>query len=172
LTRACRHRNGLRFSDIVAKVDGGFEAHLEGQGDEWGVFADFSWVSLGDDNDHMSSHTASDLDVHLVEAAAVWSPGEARNRGWELLAGLRHIDLDLGIDVDPANPTFDSVTIDVSQDFSDFMIGARYTRDWADRLGITLRGDGSSATPRAPGRRVSSDITGWDTAPGCSDTGT
>ena len=89
------------FSDIVAKIDGGFEAHLEGQGDEWGMFADFSWVSLGDDNERRLSHTESDLDVYLVEAAAVWSPGDTRNQGWELFAGLRYIDLNLEIDVDP-----------------------------------------------------------------------
>lgn len=132
------------FSDIVAKIDGGFEAHLEGQGDEWGMFADFSWVSLGDDNDRRLSHTESDLDVYLVEAAAVWSPGDTRNHGWELFAGLRYIDINLEIDVDPVNPAFGNATIDVSQGYSDFMIGARYTWNWTDRWGVTLRGDGSS----------------------------
>lgn len=131
------------FSDIVDKIDGAFEAHLEGQGDEWGLFADFTWLSLADDNDRRFSHTESDLDAYLVEAAAVWSPGDTRNQGWELFAGVRYIDINLEVDVDPVNPAFDNAKIEAGQSYSDLMLGARYTWDWTDRWGVTFRGDGS-----------------------------
>lgn len=131
------------FDDIVDKIDGAFQIHIEGRGDHFGMFTDFTFLGLADSHDRPRFHTESDLDTRLFELAAVWSPGEHRHRGWDLFAGLRYIDVDLTVQFDPENPLFDTTTFDGGDSFSDFMIGARYNFHLSDRWGLTLRGDGS-----------------------------
>jgi hypothetical protein len=131
------------FDDIVDKIDGAFQIHVEGQGDHFGVFTDFTFLGLADERDHPRFHIESDLDMRLFELAAVWSPDEQRYRGLDVFAGLRYIDVDLTVQVDPENPLFDTSTLDGGETFNDFMLGARYTWALSDRWGLTLRGDGS-----------------------------
>lgn len=131
------------FDDIVDKIDGAFQIHAEGQGDDFGVFADFTFLGLADENNHPRFRTASDLDTRLFEIAAVWSPGEERFNGVEVFAGLRYIDVDLTAELEPLNPAFPTVRVDGGESFSDFMLGARYTWALSERWGLTLRGDGS-----------------------------
>lgn len=131
------------FSDIIDKIDGVFMARLEGQGDHFGVFADVLFLSLADDSDRALSHTESDLDVWLLDAAGVWNPGDDRSRGLGLFAGLRYVDVDLSIQVDPTNALFDTATIGTNRSYSDALLGARYTWALSERWGLTLRGDGS-----------------------------
>lgn len=131
------------FSDVVDKLDGAFQIHIEGQGDQFGVFTDFTYLGLADEKDHPRFRSESDLDTRLFELAGVWSPGEGRYRGWDLFAGLRYLNADLTVQIDPVNPLFNTATIKSSKSYSDFMIGARYTWDLAERWSLTLRGDGS-----------------------------
>jgi hypothetical protein len=131
------------FSDIIDKIDGAFMARLEGQGDHFGAFADVIFLSLADDHDHPLSHTESDLDAWLIDAAGVWIPGDDRTRGLGLFAGLRYVDVDLSVQVDPVNPLFDTATVGTNKGYSDLMLGARYTWALSERWGLTLRGDGS-----------------------------
>ena len=131
------------FADIIDKIDGAFLLRLEGQGDHFGVFADLIFLGVADDSDRPLSHTASDLDTWLIEAAGVWSPGDDRYRGLGLFAGLRYVDVDLTVEVDPVNPLFDTGTVATDKSYSDLMVGARYTLAFAERWGLTLRGDGS-----------------------------
>ena len=135
--------NESDFDDVVDKLDGAFQIHVEGQGEHWGVFTDFTFLGLADENDRPRFRTESDLDARLFELAAVWNPGEGRYRGLDVFAGLRYIDVDLTVQFDPENPLFNTTTIDSGQTFNDFMIGARYTWELSDRWGLTLRGDGS-----------------------------
>jgi hypothetical protein len=131
------------FSDIIEKIDGVFMARLEGRSDHFGAFADVVFLSLADDKDLRLSHTESDLDAWLIDAAGVWSPGDDRSRGVDLFAGLRYVDLDLAVQVDPVNPLFDTATIGPNKSYSDLLLGARYTWALSERWGLTLRGDGS-----------------------------
>lgn len=131
------------FSDIIDKLDGAFQMRLEGRGDHIGVFADVTYLSIDDDNNRARSRTESDLDTWLIDAAAVWSFGEDRYSGLDVFAGLRYVDVDLTLQVDPTNPLFDVVKLGNDKSYSDFMIGARYTWALSERWGLTLRGDGS-----------------------------
>ena len=131
------------FDDIVDKIDGAFLIHAEGQNEHWGVFTDFVFLGLADEHDQPRFHSESDLDARLFELAAVWSPGEGRYRGLDVFAGLRYIDVDLTVQLDPGDPTFDTTSIDAGDKFNDFMIGARYTWALSDRWRLMLRGDGS-----------------------------
>ncbi|MET0756178.1 MAG: hypothetical protein ABWY31_08685 [Pseudoxanthomonas sp.] len=135
--------NDTNFDDVLDKFDGAFQVHIEGQNETWGMFADFTYLGLADENEYERFHTESDLDARLFELAAVWSPGEERWRGLDVFAGLRYIDVDLTVQFQPDNPLFDGSTVDGGDSFSDFMVGARYTWQLSERWGVTLRGDGS-----------------------------
>ncbi len=131
------------FEDVLDKLDGVFQVHLEGQQDEWGLFTDFTYLGLSDSADHPRFHTESDLDARLFELAGVWSPGAGRYQGLDVFAGLRYIDVDLAVQFDPVNPLFNTTAFDGSESINDFMIGARYTWPLSDRWGVTVRGDTS-----------------------------
>ncbi|WP_206860573.1 hypothetical protein [Lysobacter changpingensis] len=131
------------FSDIVDKIDGAFQVHAEGQGERFGIFADYIFLGLEDDKDFTRIRTQSDLDSQLFELAAVWSPGEGRYRGLDVFGGLRYVDVDLKVRFDPVNPVFVPSERNIDKSYSDFMLGARYTWALSDRWGLTLRGDGS-----------------------------
>lgn len=131
------------FSDIIDKIDGAFLLHLEGQGDTFGVFGDVIYLGLGDQKNHPRYSAESDLDTRLFEAALVWSPGKDRFHGGDLFAGVRYIDIDLTVRVDPVNPAFANATVDAGESFTDFMVGARYAWKLGDRWGMNVRADTS-----------------------------
>lgn len=129
------------FRDVVDKLDGAFEIHIEGQGDHFGGFTDFTYIGLADTREHPRFTIDSDLDARLFEIAAVWNPSEERFLGWDLFAGLRYIDVDFTTQLEPVNPVFPTVRLDAGETFNDFMAGARYTWDLSERWRLTLRGD-------------------------------
>lgn len=131
------------FDDVLDDFDGTFQIHLEGQGDQFGVFTDFIYLGLADSKDFQRFATESDLDARLFDLAAVWAPGAERFRGFEVFAGLRYIDVDFTLQLDPVNPQFGNATVDSAESFSDFLLGVRYTWAMSERWGLTLRGDGS-----------------------------
>lgn len=130
------------FSDILDKIDGAFLGRVEGQGENLGLFADLLFLSLSDENQHPRSATASDLDSTVYEMALVWSPGQVRYRGMEVFAGLRYLDVDLMVEIDPTNPAFPTRTLRADRSYTDFMLGLRYRADFNDRWGYSLRADG------------------------------
>lgn len=132
-----------QFDDVIDKIDGAFQVHIEGQGDRFGMFADFTYLGLASGTDRPRFHTESDLDTRLFELAAVWSPDNERFKGLDVFGGLRYIDVDLTVEFEPTNPLFSTTSFKGGKAYSDFMIGARYTWALSDRWGLTLRGDGS-----------------------------
>lgn len=131
------------FSDIVDKIEGGFLMHVEGQGENFGVFADMTYLGLGDTREFERFGSESDLDTRLFDGAMVWSPGPEAFHGPELFAGVRYIDIDATIRFDPVNPAFSSTTFDAGDSFTDFLVGARYLWQFNERWGMSLRGDTS-----------------------------
>lgn len=131
------------FGDIIDKIDGAFMGHLETQGDDFGAFADVIYLSLADNKDFDRFSTDSSLDASVFELAAVWSPGEKRNQGFEVIGGLRHIIVDFSADFDPVNPELSNASVGTDQSYSDLMVGGRYTGSFNEHWGYTLRADGS-----------------------------
>ena len=135
--------NDTGFDDVLDTFDGAFLLHAEGSNGQFGVFTDFVYLGLADDHDYPRFHTESDLDARLFELAGVWTPGGDRRQGIDVFAGLRYIDVDLGVQFDPENPAFNSSGLEAGDSFSDFMIGARYRWALSDRWSLALRGDSS-----------------------------
>ena len=132
------------FNDVIDNFDGGFQVRAEGQGDRFGVFADFTYLGLANDATRPLFRADIDLDTRLFEVAGVWHFGEERFTGADVFAGLRYIDVDIGSVITPAGPLgVGPIRLDGGESFSDFMLGARYTWALSDRWGLTLRGDGS-----------------------------
>lgn len=135
--------SGANFEDLIDKLDGAFEIHVEGQNDQWGTFADFTYLALASEEERTGFDTEGDLDVRLFELAAVWSPGEDKFTGLDVFAGLRRLDTDFTVNFLPTNPAFADTNFKAEKTYNDFMLGARYTIPMAERWKLTLRGDGS-----------------------------
>lgn len=131
------------FADIISKIDMTFLGHVEGQGDQFGMFADIIYLSLGDEKTHQRSSSESSLDSTVFELAGVWSPGVERNTGIEVFGGLRHIIVDLSVKLDPVDPLLPNVQVGFDQSFSDLMVGARSQGSFNTKWGYSIRADGS-----------------------------
>jgi len=135
--------NDRTFDNVLDKFDGAFQLHVEGQAQHWGVLSDFTYLGLSDEKSFTRFNTESDLDARLFDLAAVWSPGDDRYNGWDVFAGLRYVDVKLTVDFIPLNPVFATSSFKSGQNFSDFLVGGRYTWTLNDRWGVSLRGDTS-----------------------------
>ena len=132
-----------QFNDLVSKIDMAALVHLEGQGDRFGVFGDVVFLSLGDSATRAVYSSDSSLDATIAEVAGVWNVEPTRYEGVDVFAGVRYFDVELDVDLDPANPVFSPVRLGNDASYTDFMVGARYNANLSERWGMTLRGDGS-----------------------------
>lgn len=132
-----------RFADLIDKIDGAFLGRFEGQNERFGVLADVVYLSLADDRAFPRFNTRSDLDLMLLDVAAVWSPGEGRMQGLEAFGGVRYIDVDLGVRLAPTNPALSTVGVDFDNGFTDALLGVRYLWRFGSRWSASLRADGS-----------------------------
>lgn len=133
----------MEFKDILDKLDGSLQLHAEGRGDGQGVFADFTYLGIADTRDGDFATTEADLDTRLFEAAWIWTPGGQRDRGLDLFGGVRYLDADLKLAIEPTNPALPGRVLDVGDSYLDAMLGGRYTWAPADRWRLTARGDTS-----------------------------
>ena len=126
-----------------SELDGVFMARIEGRNDRWGVFTDFIYLGLADSAERRFAHTENDLDARLLDAAVSWRVSGERDRGLDVFAGARYIDLDLGVRFEPNNPAFAPSSLDIGTSYLDVLLGARYSWVFTDRWGMVARGDGS-----------------------------
>jgi hypothetical protein len=129
------------FDDILSKLDMAFQIHVEGQGDRFGAFADFTYIALSDSNERPAFTSDMSLDTSIFEAAGVWNVEPTRFEGVDVFAGVRHLQVGTDLELDPVDPTKPNVNLKMDQSFTDFMVGARYNATLSDRWGMTLRGD-------------------------------
>jgi hypothetical protein len=131
------------FSDIMDARDTSLLFHLEGQGDEWGMFADVIYLDLGKERRLDNADVDADLKTAIVDLAAVYSPGEGRWGGFEGFAGIRYMGTDFSAEVDPDNATLPNRELELDKGFTDFLIGARYVVPLSDLWSVAFRADAS-----------------------------
>ncbi|MBZ4039110.1 hypothetical protein [Novilysobacter selenitireducens] len=136
--------NETSFSDVIDKLDGVIQARVEGRGDRFGAFVDFTYLGLGDEKQRRVLSTETDLDTRLLDAAVSWRPAGRRDTGLDVFAGLRYIDVDVTARFRPDDPAFATRVLDGSRSYSDFLFGGRYTWRFSERWGMTVRGDVSA----------------------------
>lgn len=132
------------FRDLVDKLEGAAQLRVEGRGDRFGAFVDFTYMGLGDDNQWAQVATESDLDMILVDAAVSFRPGGDRLTGLDLFAGVRYLDVDLTVDYAPNDPAQASGRIDAGNSYTDFLAGARHSWAFSERWGMAARADAST----------------------------
>jgi hypothetical protein len=132
-----------QFSDIAGNLGFTVPLHLEGQGDDWGVFSDLLYLPLSNTRHNELFSTDTSLKAGIFELGGVWSPGERRHEGFEALAGLRYLWETLDTKILPVDPDLQGSKVRIDKSFVDFLIGARYTARLSERWALTLRGDGS-----------------------------
>ena len=119
------------FSDLVDVLDGGVMLHFEGAGDRWSVISDLFFVDLG--QDLVRPEGVMDYEQWIIDGAGGYEVAE----DVDLLFGLRYtsIDGELRI-VAPLelNPRAD-------HSWMDPYVGARWTPQFGDHWGLSLRGD-------------------------------
>ena len=132
------------FSDVVDKLEFGFQGRVEAQQDDFGGFVDVIFMNVGDNSSRDFVDLNSDLDMTTMDLALVWSPGPERMTGFEVFGGLRYIDTDFGLVVDPIPPGPPETRVGLDSTFTDFLAGARYIAPLSDRWRLTVTGDVSS----------------------------
>lgn len=135
--------NDTSFSDIVDKLDGVFMGRVEGRGDRYGAYLDFIYLGIGQGREGRLLTTETDLDARVADAAFSWRFGGERDRGLDVYAGGRFIDLDLTTRFTPDLADLQPRTLDVENSYLDLLLGARYTWQGDSRWGLTVNGDGS-----------------------------
>lgn len=131
------------FSDIVDKLDYAFQMHVEGQGDDFGIFVDYTYLKLSDEVNRDALGIDASLDSTLFEAALVWSPGAERHRGFEAFGGVRYLNTGVDVKFDPTNPALPDERRTLDKGYTDALIGARYIAQIGEKWSLTVRGDGS-----------------------------
>src|SRR5688572_26103072 len=119
-------RVNVDFSDVVDKLEMAFQGHVEAQADDFGGFVDVVFMGVGDNSSRPLVDINTDFDMTAMDPALVWSPGPERMTGIELYGGLRYIDMDLGVVIDPVSPGPADIRTGIDKSYTDFLAGARY----------------------------------------------
>lgn len=94
-----------QFSDLVGNLGFTVPFHLEGQGEEWGLFSNLLYLPLSDKRERDLFAADTSFETGIFELAGVWSPGERRHAGFEDFAGLRYLWAKVDLKIYPVDPT-------------------------------------------------------------------
>lgn len=132
---------GVDFSDVLDKLEMAGQAHVEVQGDDLGGLLDVTFLGVGDNSSRQFVDLNADLDMILLDLALVWSPGTERMTGFEAFGGMRYIDADFRLVIDPVPPGPPEQIVGADDSFTDLLVGARYIASLNDRWRLTVSGD-------------------------------
>lgn len=131
------------FGDVISKLDMAFQMRVEGQGDRFGAFGDFTYISLSDSKGGAAFDTDASIETTMIDAGGVWNVSPERYDGLDVLVGLRYIKADFDLDIDPVNSALPSASTGMEESFTDGLVGLRYTAPLAERWKLISRVDGS-----------------------------
>jgi hypothetical protein len=131
----------VSFSDVIDKLEMAFLGHVEAQGDDIGGFVDVVFMGVGDNISRPAADLNTDLDMTLMDLAAVWSPAEERFSGIEVFGGLRYVDVDFDLVVDPVPPALPELRTGINKGYTDFLVGARYAAPINDQWRLVFSAD-------------------------------
>jgi hypothetical protein len=136
----------MSFSDILDDLDMTLMLHGEGFRDQWGFFADYLYLGISDEDKGDLATVDSSVDSTIFELAGVYRPS-GRPEGFEAFAGLRYFSMDIELDI--TTPAGTNRTRSDSN-YTDFMVGARYTglinENWFYRLRADASGGSTEGT--------------------------
>jgi hypothetical protein len=132
---------GISFSDTVENLEMGFQGHVEAQGDDFGGFVDVSFMGVGNNEVRNGIRVNADVDMTAMDLALVWSPNPERFRGLEAYGGLRYIDTDVSLVIDPEPPALPDLRTGVDDGYYDFLVGGRYAAPINDNWRLVFNAD-------------------------------
>ena len=125
------------FGDLVSNLNFALSIHTEFVVNDWVFVIDPTYVALEIDIELPPPDAAAEMevDIWLVEA---WA-GYQLNDSWEVIGGARYQSQDISVAGLP-NPPFPD-DIGVSESWTDWFIGARFSADLSDKWFLKMRGD-------------------------------
>ena len=125
------------FGDLLDNLNFALSLHTEFVVNDWVFVIDPTYVALEMDIElpPPDASAAMDVDIWLVEA---WA-GYRLNDSWEAIGGARYQSQDISVAGLP-NPPFPD-NVGVSENWTDWFIGARFSADLSDKWFMKLRGD-------------------------------
>jgi hypothetical protein len=141
------------LADVLDDLDFSLQLHAEGQRGRHGLFFDFSYTDLGDDDKRFALPgglpgeivAKGDLEMTLIEVGGLFNP-RGDGTGLTLLYGARVVDADEEIDAryDFGPGSTESRRYEASATLADGLVGARYLGRLSDRWSFLLRADVSA----------------------------
>ena len=132
---------GIDFKDIINKLEMAFQGHVEAQGDDFGGFVDLGYIRVGDHSSNSLAEFDADLELTAMDLAFVWSPGPERLTGIEAYGGLRYIDTNFSLNVNPEPPALPTLETGINKSYTDFLAGVRYSAPINDHWRMIFSGD-------------------------------
>ena len=139
------------FRDLLDKVDMAFMGHAEGRKGRWGMYLDTIYmelsdsksVSVGPGGPILRDLTAdAGMKLKLYEAGGIYrlNAQNAPTR-FDVLAGLRYIDLDVDALLTLPGPAMNEIPIQTGPSETDLMLGVRAIGRFSERWNWGLRAD-------------------------------
>jgi hypothetical protein len=138
-------------TNIMDLLVWGFMVHTEAQGENWGVMNEITYADLSESNTrtfdlgdgtHGYKQSAENQDW-IIDLAVVYAPGDTKFVGFEPYAGIRYLDVQAGLTLKSAtdNPLFDTYSFNGDANWTDFLVGAKYTVPLSEKWALSFRGD-------------------------------
>lgn len=136
-------------NSILDSLVWGFMVHTQAQGENWGILNEITYADLEtekiktlDIGDGSLGYTVNgDNQDWLIDFAVVWAPGDTKFVGFEPYAGFRYLDAEFDVEIIPNNVNFPTYSTSLSEGFTDFLIGAKYTVPLNEKWSLNFRGD-------------------------------
>jgi len=137
-----RDRNAdISFSDTVENLEMGFQGHVEAQAEDFGGFVDVVFMGVGSNDVRQGIRANVDVDLTAMDLALVWSPSAEPMTGIEVFGGLRYVDQDFGLVIDPEPPGPPVLQTGVDKSYYDLLVGARYAAPINENWRLVFSGD-------------------------------
>jgi hypothetical protein len=131
----------ISFSDTIESLEMGFQGHVEAQGEDFGGFVDVIFMGVGAQDVRQGIRVNTDLDLTAMDLALVWSPDDDAFSGVEVFGGLRYIDTDFNLVIDPQPPGPPVVQTGLDKSYYDVLLGARYAAEINDHWRLVFSAD-------------------------------
>jgi hypothetical protein len=131
----------IDFSDTVENLEMGFQGHVEAQAEDFGGFVDVVFMGVGSNDVRQGIRVNADVDLTAMDLAVVWSPDPEPLTGIEVFGGLRYVDQEVDLVIDPEPPGPPALQTGVDKSYYDLLVGARYAAPINDQWRLVFSGD-------------------------------
>ena len=131
----------IAFSDTVENLEMGFQGHVEAQAEDFGGFVDVVFMGVGSNDIRQGIRVNADVDLTAMDLAFVWSPDPEPFTGIELFGGLRYVDQEVDLVIDPEPPGPPVLQTGVDKSYYDLLVGARYAAPINDQWRLVFSAD-------------------------------